>query len=775
MKISGQEIDGRIIAQIQEMIDSEPSLSRVQLSRRVCERMKWRSRNGRLQEVSCRVALLKLHRRGAIGLPEVAPFPGRRNAEPREEIGGIGGQEEVQGRLSEFQPLELVRIDRGGSAESRIWNDLMERYHYLGAGPLCGAQIRYLIRSREQGWVGGLAFSAAAWKVKARDGWIGWSREAREQNLNQVVGNSRFLILPHLRVPHLASHVLGMALRGLRSDWRQRYGYEPLLVETFIEAGRFLGTCYRAANFVEAGQTEGRGRQDGKNQRPLPVKRVLVYIWNEEGRQQLCQVDARHREPAPAPTPTDWAECEFGRARLGDERLRKRLLTMARDLYRRPQAQIPEACRSRARTKAAYRFLDHPETTMEILLEPHYQATRERIGQEKIVLAVQDTTSLNYTAHPATEDLGPIGARVDGAMGLLLHDTMAFSVEGTPLGLLDVQCWARDAAEFGKRHRSQQRPIEQKESFKWLKSFQHIAEAQRQCPDTTLVSVGDREADIYELFELALKDPRGPKLLVRAQYDRLLADGQGHVWPRVASQPLAATQEIQVPRRGSQPARVARVEIRFAPVQFQPPQGKANLPSLHLWAVLAEEVHAPPHVKSPLRWMLLTTCEVHNGAGAIEKIAWYRLRWGIEVYHRTLKSGCKIEHRQLASAARIETCLAIDLVVAWRIFHLAKLGREVPDVPCTVFFEEFQWKALHTYITKTPVPPAEPPTLRDAMRMVATLGGFLGRKADGEPGTTTLWRGLQYLDGIAATWQYMASQYAPDLLSRAVPREPGYG
>ena len=545
-------------------------------------------------------------------------------------------------------------------------------------------------------------------------------------------------------------------------------------METFIEAERFRATCYRAANFVEAGQTEGRGRQDRGNQRAVPIKRVLVYSWSEQARQKLCQADGRHRAPAPPPTPTDWAECEFGGVRLRDERLRKRLLTMARDLYRRPQAQMPEACRSRARTKAAYRFLDHRETTMEILLEPHYQATRERIGQEKIVLAVQDTSSLNYTPHPSTEDLGPIGARVDGAMGLLMHDTMAFSVEGTPLGLLDVQCWARDAAEFGKRHRSSHLPIEQKESFKWLKSFQRTAEAQHQCPDTTLVSVGDREADIYELFELALKDPRGPKLLVRAQYDRLLTDGQGHVWPMVAGQPLAATQEIQVPRRGSQPARVARVEIRFAPVQFQPPHGKAHLGSLHLWAVLTEEVDAPAHVKNPLRWMLLTTCAVHNAADAIERIGWYRLRWGIEVYHRTLKSGCKIEDRQLGTANRIETCLAIDLVVAWRIFRLAKLGREIPDVPCTVFFEEFEWKALHTYITKTPVPPAEPPTLRDAMRMVATLGGFLGRKADGEPGPTTLWRGIQHLDGIAATWHYMASQYAPDLLSRPVFREPGY-
>jgi hypothetical protein len=498
--------------------------------------------------------------------------------------------------------------------------------------------------------------------------------------LNQVVNNSRFLILPQVRVPHLASHVLGLALRRLRSDWRQRYGYEPGLVETFIEAERFAGSCYRAANFVEVGTTQGRGRQDGQNQRSLPIKRVLVYEWSQQARQQLCPVDAAGRNPVPVGRAKDWAEGEFGRVRLPDERLRKRLLTLARDLYARPQAPIPEACQSRAKTKAAYRFFDHAETGMEILLESHYQATRQRLTEQKIVLAVQDSTSLNYRAHPATDALGPLSRRVDGAMGLWLHDTMAFSMEGTPLGLLDVQCWARDAQEFGKHHQRQQRPIEQKESYKWLKSFQQVAAAQRLCPDTLLVSVGDREADIYELFELGREDPGGPKLLVRAEDDRLLADGQGHLWPRVACQPVAATQDLQVPRRGAQPARVAHLEIRFAAVRLQPPQRKAHLPSLPLGAVLAQEVNPPPGVK-PLRWMLLTTCEITSAASALEKIDWYRLRWGIEAYHRTLKSGCRIEERQLGTADRIETCLALDLVVAWRIFHLAKLGREVPDVP----------------------------------------------------------------------------------------------
>ena len=298
MKVGGQEINGKSIARIQEMIDSQPGLSRVKLSRQICEQLKWQSPNGRLKEVSCRVALLKLHRRGAIQLPEVAPFPAR----PKriEKVGEVETEPEVNEPLKEFQPVELIRIESAETTESGLWNDLMNRYHYLGAGPLCGSQIRYLIRSQKQGWLGGLAFSAAAWRVEARDAWIGWDPEAREQNLNQVVDNSRFLILPQRRVPHLASHVLGLALRRLRGDWRQRYGYEPWLVETFIAAERFAGTCYRASNFVEVGKTQGRGRQDCHNQRRLPIKRVLMYAWSQQARQHLCRVETPRRRPAAA-------------------------------------------------------------------------------------------------------------------------------------------------------------------------------------------------------------------------------------------------------------------------------------------------------------------------------------------------------------------------------------------------------------------------------------------------------------------------------------------
>jgi hypothetical protein len=254
--------------------------------------------------------------------------------------------------------------------------------------------------------------------------------------------------------------------------------------------------------------------------------------------------------------------------------------------------------------------------------------------------------------------------------------------------------------------------------------------------------------------------------LVRAEQDRLRADGQEHLWPWMEQQPAAGVQEIRVPRRGAQAARMARLQVSFAQITLRPPRSKPTLGALTLWAVLAQEVEAPAGIQ-PLRWMLLTTGPVESFAAACEMLHWYTLRWGIEVYHRTLKSGCRIEQRQLGAADRIETCLAIDLVVAWRIFHLAKLGREPPDVPCTAYFEEAEWKALVAYVTHNPTPPEQPPSLLAAMRMVATLGGFLGRKSDGHPGTQTLWLGLQYLDPLTAMWKILAPPiHSPPVSSR---------
>ncbi len=307
-------------------------------------------------------------------------------------------------------------------------------------------------------------------------------------------------------------------------------------------------------------------------------------------------------------------------------------------------------------------------------------------------------------------------------------------------------------------------PIEEKESFKWLKSFRAVAAVQARCPHTTLVSVGDREADLYELFAEATARPGQPKLLVRAEHNRRLQDEQQRLWETLQARAVDGLQVLQVPRQGSRGARTATLTIRYAAVSLVAPTGHTG-PALPVWAVLAQEQEVPPGTK-PLEWMLLTTVPVTSLDHATERLTWYARRWGIEVLHRTLKSGCRIEQRQLGEAQRIEACLAIDLVVAWRIYYLNKLGREVPQAPCTVYFEEAEWKALMVFTTTDPVAPTQPPPLRDALRRVASLGGFLGRASDGEPGTQTLWRGLQRLDDIVAMWRLMSPATQGPVFSR---------
>jgi hypothetical protein len=763
MLVCGQEFTPELLERITDLVIEQPQLSRRALSRRVCEWLNWRAHDGRLKQMSCRVALCKLARAGALRLPEArAAVSGGHCVVSEHVLQGVSVP--VKTRLAELGRIDLVPVTGGANAATRVWKALMQHHHYLGAGPLCGAQLRYLVRSQRNGIVGALAFSASAWRVSARDRYIGWSEAARARNLPLVVANSRFLIVPGIEVAHLASHVLGLCVKRLPLDWEARYGYRPLLLESFVERERFKGTCYRAANWVYVGHTCGRGRQDRARLRALPLKDLYLYPLQPDWRARLCSEAALPRVLAPVCPPgsaaeLDWAQRELGRASLGDARLEARLISLARDFYAKPRAQIPQACGTRAKAKAAYRFFDHERTSMDAILQSHYQATAGRAGREPVVLAVQDTTSLNYDAQPAIENLGPIGTRADAWFGLMVHDTMAFSTAGLPLGLIDVQCWARDTAQFGKRHARRDLPIEDKESYKWVKSVQAAAALQARLPQSTVVSVGDREADIFELFDHARALAHAPKLLIRAEQNRALTQEQGKLWEHLSACPIAGYQQLQLPRRGNRAARVAKLAISYARVELKAPKRKAKLTPLTLWAVFVREIDAPANATA-LEWMLLTTCEVESFEAAIEKLAWYTQRWGIEVYHRTLKSGCQIENRQLGNADRIQACLAIDLVVAWRILQLSKLGREHPDVPCTVYFSETEWKALLTFVNRNPHVPAEPPSLREATRLVAGLGGFLGRKCDGEPGTQTLWLGLQRLDDITAMYQVFTIAFA---------------
>jgi hypothetical protein len=683
--------------------------------------------------MSCRKALVKLERSGMIALPrqeKMYSFTHRVDA-PAPDV------PELACNLKELGTITVEPVRSRYSKESKTWFRLLDHYHYLGSGPICGAQIRYLIKS-SHGVLGAMSFSSPSWALKHRDDYIGWTEGARRSHLDQVICNSRFLILPTVKVQNLASHALSLALLRVARDWEARYHICPVLVETFVDPV-FAGTCYKAANFMYVG--DSAGRRDGKK------KQIFLYPLTARW-QDILNDEPEHFMVRPE-APEHWAEEEFGTVRLWDDRLKNRLYTLAQDFYNCPQANIPEASGSKARTIGAYRFFENPKITMDVILSAHTEATIERVKTHRVVLVPQDTTSLTYTHHSCTSGLGPINNKENDAVGLLLHDTLAFTEDGTPLGIVDAQCWAR--GEKGKKYRRHELPIEQKESMKWLRSFKKVAHIQKLCPETLLVSIGDRESDIYELFLEATKEP-GPALLVRAEKSRARKVDQGFLWDVMAKKNIAGALTIHIPRRGSRPAHDVLLDIRFAEVVLRPPAGHEPLRA-KVWAVYARNDN--------IEWMLLTTAPVITFDDAVKRVEWYSGRWGIEVYHRTLKSGCRIKDRQLETVDRLEACLGVDMVVAWRIYHLTMLGRETPDTPCTVFLKDVEWKALCCYVNKTPVVPEKPPSMRQAVFMIGAMGGHLGRKEDGFPGTQTLWRGLERLSMATEMYAIFTLQTHP--------------
>jgi hypothetical protein len=453
-------------------------------------------------------------------------------------------------------------------------------------------------------------------------------------------------------------------------------------------------------------------------------------------------------------TEESWAVTEFAEADLGDARRTQRVIRMATVFAQQPMASLPEACGSPAELKAAYRFFDNEAIAPAELLASHVSATYERAVRVPRVLAVQDTTEVDWTAHPATTGLGPLGHPKH--QGLMVHSTLGFTPERVPLGLLAQDVWARDPEKVGQRTTRRQRAIGEKESDKWLRSLAAVNDARHECPQTHFVSVGDREAEVYDLF--VAERAEGVDLLVRAAWDRRVAHEERYLWATVRAQPVSEIFTVHVPGQGEQPARAAVLTLRFGVVELCPPGHRRaeRLPAVTVWGVHVVEEYPPAGVE-PLEWLLLTTCTVPSAIAALECVEWYACRFGIEVWHKVLKSGCRIEARQLESAARLQRCLTLFSVIAWRIVYATMLSRALPELPCTVLLALEEWQALYCATHRTPLPPLTPPTLHEAVQWIARLGGFLGRPGDGEPGVTVLWRGFQHLADLTRMYVLLRS------------------
>ncbi len=452
----------------------------------------------------------------------------------------------------------------------------------------------------------------------------------------------------------------------------------------------------------------------------------------------------------------EWVTQEFARADLCDKRLDRRLLKTAELLAKSPSSPINEACGNWASTQAAYRLFNNPKASPSGILKPHREATAQRMaGCGGPVLVMQDTVFFSYGAHVKTRGLGPIGKSNNAHdRGLVMHNALAFTTSGVPLGILSQSIWARgeipeeDYQE--KIERLQVTAIEEKESSKWLVALRETVE--RATAGVPVVTVADRESDFFEFLTQA-KELRA-KYLIRARTDRKLVpeDSAGceSMLEALSVAPALGSITMAVPSNGSRKARTASIEVRVTEVTIQPPQRRAHAKAsgssepVTVTLIGATE-QSPPAGSESISWVLLTNLIVKDFESAAEKMQWYGKRWGIEIWHKVLKSGCKVEDCMLEEAERLKRYLTLFSIIGVRLMHVAFLARAQPNLPATEVFSAVEIQVLHLRVTKALPPAAQALTLREVVRMLGKLGGHLGRKGDGEPGVLILWRGWMRL------------------------------
>lgn len=751
------------IDQIRTLAASGAVVHRTGLARVVCEHFGFYDARGRAQLAGCLKALRDLGCAGEIDLPGARSCPSGGTA--RRLGRAVAWPVDLPAQAGAVRGLELVLVE--SEEHRRIWNELMIREHPRGAGPLVGAQLRYLMASAH-GYLGGVAFSAAALQLAARDAWIGWDAATRRAQLHRVVNLSRFLIrAPGCR--NLASQVLGAALRRVGDDFEARFGYRPYVVESFVDAAAFEGTCYRASNWVEVGRTRGRGRQDRAHAGQAGVKAIYVYPLADDFRDRLgveLPEPPGPLEPGEGLDCARWAEQEFGGAALGDVRLSRRLVMSAQRQAEQPGRAFPGAVQGdRAASKGYYRLIDHPDVeavTMAAILEPHRQSTLRRMQGEPRVLCVADGTDLDYTNLVKCEGLGASVCNQTGAQArsLHLHSTLALNGQGIPLGIVDVGWRTPDPQTPAKPAKAT--PIEEKKTFEWLQSLHACAAAAKQMPETRITCVMDREADFFELFDAHRQNPC-IDLLVRAKCSRKTTQGQ-RLFEQMRNADeggevaLTITRQSARPKRSKQPARAARharqatLALHYERIEFPPPGHLKTLGPITLWAVHAREQHPPEGVK-PIEWFLLTSREVTSATHAQQCLSDYALRWRIEDWHRVIKSGCQIEALTYDTVDRLKRAIAIKLVIGWRIMVMTLLGREVPELPVELLFTDLEIEVMTAWAKANRS--AAPHQLGDAVRLVARLGGYLAHTRD-PPGHQLMWYGYQYLNNLCIGYELRA-------------------
>lgn len=449
----------------------------------------------------------------------------------------------------------------------------------------------------------------------------------------------------------------------------------------------------------------------------------------------------------------------YGQVDLGDPRREDRLRQVAMACVQSPGVSFGQRFGSWSETKGAYRLLENASIGRRDLLDPLEESGGAACVGRRTIYAVQDTTEMDYSRRQKIEGLGPLHTSEHPGQGILVHTTLAVDEEGTPVGYLGIQSWVRDPEEMGKRHQRHSKPIEEKESSKWIngveRAYELLEAASLKSSAPYVIHVLDREGDIFEVVETVYAHGHG--VVVRACRNRKVTEEEAYLWETLQARPVGGCLTLDVPAKAGQPARTAHLEVRWSPVTLCPPERrKQGKVPVQVYAVWVYEPNPPAGVQ-PLEWMLLTSEPVASLEEALEIIRIYRYRWRVEELHLILKSGCGMEASQFRSREALEKMLALNLLAALRILTIRYLAETQPDCSADCVLNENEQEALRVYVRhRFGQTLSQPMTVAEVRCWIGRIGGHLGRTRDGSPGVRTLWRGWRNFQQIIS--MYLALQ-----------------
>jgi hypothetical protein len=442
----------------------------------------------------------------------------------------------------------------------------------------------------------------------------------------------------------------------------------------------------------------------------------------------------------------------------GDKRLDKRFNKIIDKLEAKPNTSVVQAFCDSHQSKACYRFWDNEKVTPELILLHHKEETISLTTSQKVILSIQDTTDIDFTARTSVEGLGYLEG--EHLKGIKVHTAISVSNCGQPLGILWQKQWVRKPEEYGKRHERKNKPTEQKESQRWIDCHNEINE---EIPaTTTVIHIADRESDIYDL----LSSPRteNQHLLIRFVQNRRVNDNEHkRMKEALAAAGTTGALQIKVARKKSQESRIATVTVKYVKLEIRPPKNRKtsteNQPVTMTAIRIKEE--APPKGITGIEWFLLTTVPVNSIEDVKQCAKYYTYRWLIERYHYILKSGCQVEELQLETAARLMNAIATYCTVGWRIFFSTYLARNDPEADARTILSQDELEVLYLkFNPKAEALPMEPLKIKETVIMIARLGGFMARKRDGMPGPKTIWRGFLSLESMVQGWVIARNYFA---------------